>query len=127
MRVHVKLLAWIHLVLGGLGCLVGLILFIIFSFMGRRVPLIPVHGHPFFRGIGVLGILLVGLCLLFSLPGLLAGYGLLNYKPWARILTLILCFVNLLNIPLGTVLGLYGLWVLLSREGEQFYQRQSAI
>ena len=74
-----------------------------------------------------LGSLIAGFCLVFSLPGLLAGYGLLKYRPWARILTLILCFLNLLNIPLGTILGAYGLWVLLSSEGQQFYQHQAAL
>jgi hypothetical protein len=52
---------------------------------------------------------------------------LLKYRPWARTLTLILCFLNLLNIPLGTILGAYGLWVLLSGEGQQFYQHQAAL
>jgi len=129
MQTHVKVLAWIHLVFGALGCVAGLIVFLIFSFVGRQVPISPMHDDSFFASIGLLGLgtLLAGFCLLFSLPGVVAGYGLLNYRPWARILTLILCFLNLLNIPLGTVLGAYGLWVLLSTEGQQFYQEQAAL
>lgn len=129
MQTHVKVLAWIHLIFGALGCVAGLIVFAIFSFIGGQVPFSSIHRDPFLPPIGFLGLgtLLAGFCLLFSLPGVLAGYGLLNYRPWARILTLILCFLNLLNIPLGTVLGAYGLWVLLSSEGQQFYQQQAAL
>ncbi len=27
------------------------------------------------------------------------------------------------NVPLGTLLGAYGLWVLMSSEGERYYRR----
>jgi hypothetical protein len=129
MQIHVKVLAWIHLIFGALGCAAGLIVFAIFSFLGKQVPRYSIHGDTFLPPIGLLGLgtLLAGFCLLFSVPGVLAGYGLLNYRPWARILTLILCFLNLLNIPLGTALGVYGLWVLLSSEGQQFYQQAALL
>jgi zinc ribbon protein len=129
MQTHVKVLVWVCLIFGALGCVAGLIVFAIFSIIGGQVPFSSTHGGPFLAPIGFLGLgtLLAGFCLLFSLPGVLAGYGLLNYRPWARILTLILCFLNLLNIPLGTVLGAYGLWVLLSSEGQEFYQQQAAL
>ena len=129
MQTHVKVLAWIHLIFGGLGCVAGFIIFLFFSFLERRVPFSPIHSDPFSASIGFLGLgtLIAGFCFVFSLPGVLAGYGLLKYRPWARILTLILCFLNLLNIPLGTILGAYGLWVLLSSEGQQFYQHQAAL
>jgi hypothetical protein len=129
MQTHVKVLAWIHLIFGGLGCVAGLTIFLFFSFLERRVPFSPIHSDPFSASIGFLGLgtLIAGFCFVFSLPGVLAGYGLLKYRPWARILTLILCFLNLLNIPLGTILGAYGLWVLLSSEGQQFYQHQAAL
>ena len=59
--------------------------------------------------------LVVTFTMLLSLPSIIAGAGLLYYKPWARILTLILCFL-LIHIPFGTALGFYGFWVLLSKE-----------
>ncbi len=128
MKTHVKVLAWIHLIFGALGSVAGVIVFLIFSFIDRPVLHSPIRDDAFFASTGFLGVgpVLAGLCLLFSLPGLLAGYGLLMYRPWARTLALILCFLNLLNIPLGTALGAYGLWVLLSSEGQQYYQQQAA-
>lgn len=54
--------------------------------------------------------------------GFVAGWGLLQHEKWARILTLVLGFISLFtNIPFGTALGVYTLWVLLSSESEQEY------
>ena len=51
--------------------------------------------------------------LVLSLPGLITGIGLLKFQPWARIVGLVFGAINLINIPFGTILGVYGLWVLL--------------
>ncbi len=74
--------------------------------------------HAFFFGapmIATLGTLLA----LGALVGIAGGVGLLTYKPWARVLLLVLGCLSLINIPFGTVLGAYTLWVLLPREAEQ--------
>jgi len=65
--------------------------------------------------IGAIGTMVVGVMLLMSVPSILAGFGLLGHRPWARILALVLSGLGLVNTPLATVLGIYGLWVLLSR------------
>jgi len=58
-----------------------------------------------------------GLAVLFALAnlalGLSAAYGLEKRRPWGRILAIIDSSVSLLSFPIGTVLGAYGLWVLL--------------
>ena len=59
--------------------------------------------------------------MLLSLPGIIAGIGLLKFRPWARILTIVLSALNLMNIPFGTILGVYGLWVMLSDEGSRLF------
>ena len=59
-------------------------------------------------GIGVGSILL-----LISIPGIIAGLGLIYRKSWSRILVLVLCIIKLFNIPFGTALGIYGIWVLM--------------
>ena len=53
--------------------------------------------------------------------GLIAGVGLLQRLSWARMLALIMGFISLLNIPIGTALGIYTLWVLLSTDAEKQY------
>ena len=56
-------------------------------------------------------------------PSLIAGVGLLYFKPWARVLTIILSVIHLFSVPFGTALGIYGLWVLLQRETEPLFRR----
>jgi hypothetical protein len=54
--------------------------------------------------------------------GFVAGWGLLQHEGWARILALVLAFVSLFtNIPFGTALGVYTMWVLLPTESEREY------
>src|SRR5258708_32453357 len=45
--------------------------------------------------------------------GFFAGWGLLQRQEWARTVALVVGFVALLNVPLGTALGSYTLWGLL--------------
>ena len=45
---------------------------------------------------------------------LLAGFGLLNRRPWGRVLAIVAAILALLKFPFGTALGIYTLWVLAS-------------
>ena len=60
--------------------------------------------------------------LTLSAAGIIAGLGLLKFRPWAWILAIGLSVLGLLNVPFGpfgTVLAIYGLWVLLARATER--------
>jgi hypothetical protein len=45
---------------------------------------------------------------------LIAGYGLLNRRPWGRVLAIIAGVLAMIKFPIGTALGIYTLWVLAS-------------
>ena len=55
--------------------------------------------------------------------GFVAGWGLLRREPWARMLTIVLSFLALFHVPLGTALGIYSLWVLLPAQSEREYEQ----
>jgi len=56
---------------------------------------------------------LVALTTVFTVAlALLAGFGLLNRRPWGRVVAIIAAILGLLHFPLGTALGIYTLWVL---------------
>jgi hypothetical protein len=74
--------------------------------------------HPFLSFIGVL-------ILLKAAAAVAVGWGLLNREPWARIVAIVLAFIALFNIPFGTALGIYTLWVLLPSEAESEYHEES--
>ena len=56
--------------------------------------------------------------------GFATGWGLLQREPWARMLTIVLAFLALFNVPFGTALGIYTLWVLLPAESDAEYRAQ---
>lgn len=60
----------------------------------------------------VIGILI----LVFSIIGIIGAIGVIKRKEWGRIIMLVISFFNLIHIPLGTVLGVYSIWVLLNDE-----------
>jgi hypothetical protein len=66
------------------------------------------------------------LFLLISMPSIAAGIGLIRYRSWGRVLTLVLSFLRLLEFPLGTVTAVYSFWVLLSDEGKRFFRERAA-
>jgi hypothetical protein len=56
-----------------------------------------------------------------GIPGLLAGYGLLTRKPWARVLAIVVGILGLLNFPVGTAIGIYTLWVLMQPAASEYF------
>jgi len=67
------------------------------------------------------GCLVPGLLVAFSVPGIIGGIGVLRLKSWARYLVLVLSVLDLLNIPIGTALGIYSIWVLANDETVQLF------
>jgi p-aminobenzoyl-glutamate transporter AbgT len=67
---------------------------------------------------GVVGTIVAGVLALFCVPGIVAGIGLLRRQNWARILSLVLSIFDLLLFPIGTITGVYSIWVLAQRETE---------
>lgn len=64
---------------------------------------------------------LVTFLVVLSLPGLIIGIGLIRRRPWARIAGIVLCILGLMAMPFGTIVGVYGLWVLFSKDTERLF------
>ena len=60
-------------------------------------------------------------CSLSHYPRSSTGIGLLYFKPWARILGIVLSAIALLGFPWVTLLGIYGLWVLFNKDTERLF------
>ena len=122
MATHVKILGWLHLVFGAFGVLGA------FAVMGGTML------GGFFTGSlgGLIGLSMIGtfaavIIIAYAIPGLLAGYGLLRFAPWARILTIVLAVFELIRFPFGTCLGVYSLWVLLSADGAALFRGREGV
>lgn len=60
------------------------------------------------------GTFLIVLVLILSVPGVIAGIGMSKFRRWSRIAALVFLVLHLIVFPFGTVLGIYGLAVLLN-------------
>ena len=122
MATHVKVLGVLFIVFSAGMLLAAVVLGI---GIGGAAGIVEATGDadPFVVPIlGLAGSVLILVLLALSLPGLIAGIGLLKFSPGARILGIVLCAINLINIPFGTIFGAYGLWVLLSKDTERLFQ-----
>ena len=111
MRQHIDIVAWIHIAFGALGVLAALAVGGLLGGAGLFADDAQTAGFM----VLLAGFVAVVLGLL-SVPSLVGGWGLLKRRPWARMVVLIVSFLNLLNFPLGTLLGGYSIWVLMNDE-----------
>jgi len=121
-REHVRLLAMLWMAYSALNVIGGVVVIVAadtifgpFTHVAEVPPDVNLWLHPLLLAIGIV-------ILVKSAAGFLAGWGLLQREPWARILALVVGFISLLNIPLGTVLGIYTLWVLLPAKSDDEYR-----
>jgi hypothetical protein len=123
MDTHVKVLGVLHIVMGALGLIGALLLVLVF---GGAAGIVGASGDPdaavALPFIGITGAALVFFVAALSLPGVIVGIGLVQFRSWARIGGLVLSIFDLIWVPFGTILGVYGLWVLLSKDTERAFK-----
>jgi hypothetical protein len=76
----------------------------------------------------VLGPMVVGIVflnILLAAPMVMTGMGLLRAQGWARTMGMVVCALAIINIPFGSMLGGYGLWVLTSLEIEPLFENRA--
>jgi len=125
MDTHVKVLGALQIAMGILGVFGAAVLFIVF---GVGATMVGVSGESdaavALPLIGLTGMALVVFLLLLSLPGIVIGIGLIRFRPWARIAGIVFSILSLTMIPFGTIVGVYGLWVLFNSETERLFNLQ---
>jgi hypothetical protein len=113
---HIQVLGILYIVSGVLGLLIGGFLFIAVAGGGL------ISGDSQAIAItSLVAIVLTSIIFVFSIPEIIGGYWLLKRKSWARIMVLVLGFLNLLDIPIGTALGIYTIWVLMKDESAKYF------
>lgn len=118
---HLHLLGILWLAMSALNAVGGLILLLVGNTL---IPHLHEMGAPqemptgFISSLlGVLGIIVLAK----AACGFLAGWGLTQRESWARVLALVLAFISLFNIPFGTAIGVYTMWVLLPGQSQHEY------
>jgi hypothetical protein len=119
MMKHVQILAILNIVWGSIGVIGALIVLLVFGGIMGILGVATTHDAGAGMAIPIVGLIGAAVILILfvtSIPSIIAGIGLLRLYPWARILGIVLSILHLFNIPFGTALGIYGMWVLLSDE-----------
>jgi hypothetical protein len=120
---HNQTLATLHFIYGAMHALTlaGLLLLVL---VVRVSALGTSSVSTFWIAIGVL--IYIVLLLVVGLVPLAVGYALKKQRRWARPLGLSLAVISLINIPVGTALGIYTIKFFRSEGGVRLYGGRSS-
>ena len=128
MDTHVRGLGVLNIAIGAVGLVVAALMMI---GVGGAAGLISASADPDEAALAVpilsiVGAFVVVVLVAFSAPAVVTGIGLLYFIPWARILGFFLSAIALLGFPWVTILGVYGLWVLFSKDTERLFSHHAS-
>jgi len=129
-RDHIKILGILNIIMGGLTALVGIVVLLIFggaagfivAGIHAATGIDPEHGALAAPIAMMIGLCIAGFLLLLSAPAIIGGWGLIKGKSWSRVLMIVISALHLLSFPIGTALGVYGLWVLLNEQSRRLLE-----
>ncbi len=110
MNQHFKILGILYLVMSGMHVVGGIVAGTVLSFVGSYV-----NDYEGEQVMSILAVVLPTILITMSIPGIVAGIGLLYRKQWALILAAVLAVFNIFNIPLGTALSIYTFYVVVQQ------------
>ncbi len=121
---HNKLLAIFFLINGALQTLGGIFVTLLYGGIGAAFIVNQHRSEDQMLGGFFVIFAIVAALIIFAVAAIafFAGWKLLKEKSGARTLGIIGSCIALLGFPLGTALGIYGLWFLLGEKGKQFYR-----
>jgi hypothetical protein len=112
MQKHVTVVGVIRIGWGVMGVLLAAL--VLAGTVGTGFMLYTLEGNqeilPLLSGIGIPVTLFI---LVLSVPNIVAGIGVLKLKQWARYLSMVLAVLDLINVPIGTAIGVYTLVVMV--------------
>jgi hypothetical protein len=118
---HITLAAALNLGFGILGVLMAMLVFVVMVGSGL------LSGDPeAIRILSVVGTLMAFFLTVTSVPQIIGGIALLKRRSWSRILLLVVSVLELLNLPLGTALGIYTIWVLIHDDTKRILEAEGA-
>ncbi len=114
MEKHVKVVGWLWIANG----VVSILIFI----FGLIIANTNIPGAQ-----DALLVTIGGVC--FFVPGIIAdfliGYGMFNYRSWARYLAIIFAIINLPLFPVGTAAGIYTLVIMFNDEVKTLFKGET--
>jgi uncharacterized membrane protein len=119
---HVQMMGVLWLIYGSLELIGGVVLLFVSHVILAQVVRHPDQANPIPDFLKPLLSTIAAFILAKSALCLTGAVGLLQRGRWARLVILVAAFISLINMPLGTALGIYTLWVLLADNGQRQYE-----
>jgi hypothetical protein len=114
-ELHIKILGILYIISGILVTFGGALVILLFTVIGIAAG--EVRALPI---LAVLATILGSILLVIGIAKLICGWGLLLRKKWSRVFAIVMGIISLINVPFGTALGIYALWILFNPESEQY-------
>ncbi|MBL8179376.1 MAG: hypothetical protein JNK48_32155 [Bryobacterales bacterium] len=121
MEAHLRRTGFLNIALGILGVLICIVILILFKGPSGVLLINARVGGSATTTEGFVTACAMVYLLVMAGPQILVGRGLLNCQEWARNLGMIVSIFGFIHIPVGTVIGIYSLWVLTSYEVEPLF------
>lgn len=118
MEKHINVIAALQIGFSILGLIIGIVAFAVLYIVANATDDMDAK-----MVLPIIANVLIIFFILLSIPGIIAGIGLFKRKEWARILTLILSVLDLINIPIGTAVGIYSIWALVQPETVELFSK----
>ena len=116
LQLHVPVVGWLLILGHAIFLLVGVFVFVLLTGIG-----VASGEREAMTILGTVGTAFGLLLIVLGIPGLVAGAGLLAHKSWARILAIVVGILGLVNIPIGTAIGVYTLFVLMQDAASEYF------
>lgn len=120
---HNKYLGLAHLGYAALHSLMGLVFGILMIFVFSSLPSTPRGANPPLGFFVVMGLFLMVFSIGWSIPSMIAAYGLLKKKKWAKIAGIVAGAFAATQMPVGTAISIYTFWFLFSPPGRLLYDQ----
>jgi hypothetical protein len=117
LQLHVTILGWLLILGHAIVLAIGVLAFLLLTGIGAATG-----DSQAMAILGVTGTVAGLFFAVLTIPGLAAGYGLLARKAWGRVLAIVVGVLGLINFPVGTVTGIYTLWVLLHETATDYFR-----
>ena len=105
-KTHQKILGAIFIAYSAINLIGGIALLATFNIVS-----IFVDEPEVIQVVAIFSRFIGSILLVTSIPGIIAGIGYLQCKKWSKNIGLIVGIVYLLFIPIGTVIGIYTIWL----------------
>lgn len=121
MQKHITILGACYIALGVIGLIIGAL--VATSLIGAGILS---RDPQAMNVLSLIAMVVSGLFIVLAIPSLIAGFGLLRFRPWSRILAIVLGILNIFNVPFGTLLGIYTIVILMNDDATRLFESGGA-